>query len=267
MSTSPAARRAPRRSCRDCCCCRRRSPGRSARPARCSGWPAAARGPPGRSWSMASARAATRAVPATATRRCAAPPGSTRISGGSARPRSGARRSRAWSSPRRPPICAGPWPSASAPGFAKTTQADMPTFRTEAQDAPDLLRFLKEQAPRRFRRLEDLTAIDERQRRHASRARPSPWSTTCSPSTSPATCGSRCRCTATSPKRRRPPGSGVRPTGTSAKPSTCSASASPAIPTCAAFSWPTAGRVTRCARSTRRAPPRWPPSPSPRPWP
>jgi len=41
---------------------------------------------------------------------------------------------------------------------------DMPTFWAEANDAPELLRFLKEQAPRRYRRLEDLTAIDERHR-------------------------------------------------------------------------------------------------------
>jgi NADH-quinone oxidoreductase subunit B/C/D len=43
--------------------------------------------------------------------------------------------------------------------------ADMPTFWTDAATAPELLRFLKEQAPNRFRRLEDLTAIDERSRR------------------------------------------------------------------------------------------------------
>jgi NADH-quinone oxidoreductase subunit B/C/D len=38
---------------------------------------------------------------------------------------------------------------------------DMPTFVTDAATAPQLLQFLKEQAPKRFRRLEDLTAIDE----------------------------------------------------------------------------------------------------------
>ena len=42
---------------------------------------------------------------------------------------------------------------------------DMPTFRAEPDDALELLRFLKEKAPQRFRRLEDLTAIDERERR------------------------------------------------------------------------------------------------------
>jgi NADH-quinone oxidoreductase subunit B/C/D len=42
---------------------------------------------------------------------------------------------------------------------------DMPTFWAEAGNAPALLRFLKDQAPQRFRRLEDLSAIDERQRR------------------------------------------------------------------------------------------------------
>jgi NADH-quinone oxidoreductase subunit B/C/D len=40
----------------------------------------------------------------------------------------------------------------------------MPTFWAEASEAVALLSFLKDQAPRRFRRLEDLTAIDERER-------------------------------------------------------------------------------------------------------
>ncbi len=44
--------------------------------------------------------------------------------------------------------------------------ADMPTFRTDAAKAPEILRFLKAEAPRRFRRMEDLTAIDERTRKH-----------------------------------------------------------------------------------------------------
>jgi NADH-quinone oxidoreductase subunit B/C/D len=43
--------------------------------------------------------------------------------------------------------------------------ADMPTFWTDTETAPELLRFIREQAPQRFRRLEDLTAIDERARR------------------------------------------------------------------------------------------------------
>ncbi len=38
---------------------------------------------------------------------------------------------------------------------------DMPTFVTDAATAPQLLQFLKEQAPKRFRRLEDITAVDE----------------------------------------------------------------------------------------------------------
>ncbi|AMV71088.1 trifunctional NADH dehydrogenase I subunit B/C/D [Desulfuromonas sp. DDH964] len=38
---------------------------------------------------------------------------------------------------------------------------DMPTLVTDAATAPQLLRFLKEEAPQRFRRLEDLTAVDE----------------------------------------------------------------------------------------------------------
>jgi len=38
---------------------------------------------------------------------------------------------------------------------------DMPTFLCDAATAPELLAFLKKEAPRRFRRLEDLTAVDE----------------------------------------------------------------------------------------------------------
>ncbi len=38
---------------------------------------------------------------------------------------------------------------------------DMPTLIASAEDAPELLRFLKHEAPKRFRRLEDITAVDE----------------------------------------------------------------------------------------------------------
>jgi NADH-quinone oxidoreductase subunit B/C/D len=43
--------------------------------------------------------------------------------------------------------------------------ADMPTFVVDAKDAPEFLRFLKVEAPKPFRRLEDLSAVDERVRR------------------------------------------------------------------------------------------------------
>ena len=43
---------------------------------------------------------------------------------------------------------------------------DMPTLITDASTAPQLLKFLKEEAPQRFRRLEDLTAVDESARRN-----------------------------------------------------------------------------------------------------
>ena len=43
--------------------------------------------------------------------------------------------------------------------------ADMPTLWTDGETAPALLAFLKQEAPQPFRRLEDLTAIDERARR------------------------------------------------------------------------------------------------------
>lgn len=43
--------------------------------------------------------------------------------------------------------------------------ADMPTLWTDDATAPQLLAFLKQEAPNPFRRLEDLTAIDERVRR------------------------------------------------------------------------------------------------------
>lgn len=39
--------------------------------------------------------------------------------------------------------------------------ADMPAFRTDADTTPELLRFLKRESPNRFRRLEDITAVDE----------------------------------------------------------------------------------------------------------
>jgi NADH-quinone oxidoreductase subunit B/C/D len=39
--------------------------------------------------------------------------------------------------------------------------ADMPTWTVAAEQAPELLRYLKHEAPNRYRRLEDLTAVDE----------------------------------------------------------------------------------------------------------
>ncbi|PLX86212.1 MAG: NADH-quinone oxidoreductase subunit B/C/D [Desulfuromonas sp.] len=44
--------------------------------------------------------------------------------------------------------------------------ADMPTLQTAPEQIPDLLRFLKEGASSRYRRLEDVTAVDERERRN-----------------------------------------------------------------------------------------------------
>ncbi len=38
---------------------------------------------------------------------------------------------------------------------------DMPTLQTSAEDAPELLCYLKHEAPKPYRRLEDLTAVDE----------------------------------------------------------------------------------------------------------
>ncbi len=45
------------------------------------------------------------------------------------------------------------------------TGADMPTLVTSPEQAPQLLQFLKQEAPSRYRRLEDITAIDESARR------------------------------------------------------------------------------------------------------
>ena len=44
--------------------------------------------------------------------------------------------------------------------------SDMPTFRVEATRLKEVLRFLKTEARPKFRRLEDLTAVDESARRH-----------------------------------------------------------------------------------------------------
>jgi NADH-quinone oxidoreductase subunit B/C/D len=45
-----------------------------------------------------------------------------------------------------------------------TQGADMPTFWTDPDQAPEVLAFLKSDAPCRYRRLEDLTAVDESRR-------------------------------------------------------------------------------------------------------
>lgn len=49
--------------------------------------------------------------------------------------------------------------------------ADLPTFVAAPDIAPHLLRFFKEEAPQRFRRLEDLSAVDESARRSPSAER------------------------------------------------------------------------------------------------
>ena len=43
--------------------------------------------------------------------------------------------------------------------------SDMPSFQVDGERVPEVLRFLKEKAPTRFRRLDDLTAVDESERR------------------------------------------------------------------------------------------------------
>jgi NADH-quinone oxidoreductase subunit B/C/D len=53
------------------------------------------------------------------------------------------------------------------------TGADMPTFWTDADSATDVLGFLKTEAPAKYRRLEDLTAIDERARTSGANRDPS----------------------------------------------------------------------------------------------
>ena len=86
-----------------------------------------------------------------------------------------------------------------------------------------------------------------------SRRATSPSCTTCSRTSATPTCASRCRCGRAAVACPPSPTCGRPPTGTSARCGTCSASASTAIPTCAASSCRRGGRAIRCARSIRRA--------------
>ena len=66
--------------------------------------------------------------------------------------------------------------------------SDMPTFQVARDRLKEVLRFLKTEAAPRFRRLEDLTAIDESARRPGRTIRTTPWSTACFHLSRPAGC-------------------------------------------------------------------------------
>ena len=71
----------------------------------------------------------------------------------------------------------------NVPFIAQTTVDAMPTLWVPADHLHEVLSYLKSAAPRPFRMLYDLTAIDERLRKHRewpARSRTSPSSTTCS---------------------------------------------------------------------------------------
>ncbi len=137
--------------------------------------------------------------------------------------------------------------------------ADMPTLIASPEDAPALLRFLKTEAPKRFRRLEDLTAVDERLRKHPVDADFTlVYHLLCFDDPGYLRVKVPLRGEYPEPCRASPI-SGRPPNGTSGRSSTCSASASPATPTCAASSCRNAGRGIPCARSTPSAAPRCPP--------
>ncbi len=138
--------------------------------------------------------------------------------------------------------------------------ADMPTFWTDTETAPELLRFLKEQAPTKYRRLEDLTAIDER----ARKKRPDHDFTLVYHLLSYDDPGYL---------RVKVPLAGRNTDRTddyrcldhsqlvrARSLSTCSASTSRGIPTCAASSCLTTGKGTPCAKTMSAVRPRWSPS-------
>ncbi len=104
-------------------------------------------------------------------------------------------------------------PAREVRGGVREDREAPPTCRPSGpppEKASDLLRFLKTEAPKPFRRLEDLTAVDESRPQPAPRGTTTPSSTTCSPSRIPATSGSRSPCAKRNRRRPPSPASGPR---------------------------------------------------------
>ena len=140
------------------------------------------------------------------------------------------------------------WPAGS-----RSSALDLPTLEVAPAEWPALARFLRDDPECRYDLFLDLCGVDNLRRR-GPRPRfevvvhlhslPRNEHVRVRIRLPRARTGRRCR-----PSRA----SGPRPTGSSARRSTCSGSTSPGIRTCTASSATTRSSATRCARTTRRA--------------
>ena len=128
--------------------------------------------------------------------------------------------------------------------------SDMLTFQVAPERVREVLRFLKTESEPKFQRLDDLTAVDETARREREKYpdytlnyQLLSFESASAGAPEGAACPARSRRSAPSPI------SGPRPTGTSGKSTTCSASASRATPACGASSCRTIGRGIRLRKS------------------
>ena len=165
ISIFPAARPGPRRCCRAWCCSRKKC-GKNARPGKFFTWPAAPRGPRGPWRWTASAN-----------------PGTPRGPGYYGTPLRGTAVTPPFFWESRAEVMWTPPParielSETDRSLAQELQekfgdavqpvaatSDMLTFQVTEEWNKEVLRFLKQEASPRFRRLEDLTAVDESTRR------------------------------------------------------------------------------------------------------
>jgi hypothetical protein len=138
----------------------------------------------------------------------------------------------------------------------QATLDQVPTLWVPRERLIEVLRFLRN-LPKPYVMLYDLSAIDERLRKHRQgQPRPtSRCSITCCRSSETVMSASRLRCPRATCRCRRLFRSGRTPTGTSAKSGTCSASPLPATPASPASCCHATGPAIRCARTIRRAPP------------